>query len=399
MSTINYLSLIKLAKQKLRKGDKFAAKKIAQYIVTNYPDGVEGWLILGGLSKGKAAQYYIQKAEIIAPEEIRVKKALAWAEKRDVKTPTVKNIEHTQRVIPQTIPSQAMAEERGMVWLWTFAIILILSLFFLGMGILPRYPNRVSSHFSLLEATKMVKPSLSVTPGLGSDTDLEPLGTSDILNSTSTSTPTPTSTLTPTPTATPTIIPDLYGCEMELRFTSGPLERNGTTFTMIDRTYFYDKGDKFDTGKNTGLFYEDQHYLILHSGYLSGNLTNPLEIEFLRKYLELWGNNDSSYIENQIQSLVGSEMVWICDAQQAINVKLAEVVRLSHEASSDLWLNPENIFQIIQDRDGEPSEWIGDIQDFDQKSVYLGFCGWGPPEITQNRSIYYRYILRFDVLN
>jgi hypothetical protein len=186
---------------------------------------------------------------------------------------------------------------------------------------------------------------------------------------------------------------------MELRFISGPLDGTGTTFTMIDRSYFYDKGDKFDTGKNTGLFYEDQHYIILHSGYLGGNLSNPLEIEFLRKYIELWGNNEKAYIEDQIHTLIGSEMVWICDAQETINLKLAEVVRLSHQSSNELWLNPTDILQIIEEKGGDSSEWIGDIEDTPQKSVYLGFCGWGPPEITQNRSIYYRYVLRFETVD
>ena len=168
---------------------------------------------------------------------------------------------------------------------------------------------------------------------------------------------------------------------------------------MLDRSYFQDKGDKFDPGKQTGIFYENQRFLLLHSGYLGGNPLYPLESEFIRKYLELWGNNDSSYIEDQIQSLIGSEMVWSCKDQKTINLQLSEIIRLSHTATNQLWLDPANLLTIIENREGEPSEWIGAINNPTQRSIYFGFCGWGPPEIAQNRSIYYRYVFRFDIMD
>jgi len=177
------------------------------------------------------------------------------------------------------------------------------------------------------------------------------------------------------------------------------MEDYGTTFTMVDREYFYDRGDKFDPGKNTGVFYEDQRYLILHSGYQNGNLSNPLEAEFIRKYLESWGNYDHDYIEAQINALIGSEMIWICNNQEALRIKLVDVIRLSHDASSQLWLEPQNLLQIVADREGNASEWIGEMQGSETPSVYIGFCGWGPSTITVNRSIYYRYIMRFEIMN
>jgi len=399
MARQDYPLLIELAKRKLRESDRSAAKKIAHYIVTNYPEGLEGWLILGGLSKPKEAFFYLQKAEEIAPDDNRVRRALAWVESPLSQPPTKISDQQTTKMITQTIPQQPVMEKRGLVWLWALIIIFILSLLFLGMGILPRYPKSVSSHFSMLQSTNMIKPSLSMTPDYGLINNSETNETSNTNDSTPTPSMTFTPTHTPTPTSTPTIIPDLYGCDMEIRFTSGPLDGVGTTFKMIDRSYFHDKGDTFDTGKNTGLFYEEQHYLILHSGYLGGNFSRPLEIEFLRKQLELWGNNDTTYIKDQIQTLIGSEMVWICDAQETINLRLAEVVRLSHEASNDLWLNPTDILQIIDERAGDSAQWIGEIKDANQKSVYLGFCGWGPPEITQDRSTYYRYVIRFEVID
>ena len=168
---------------------------------------------------------------------------------------------------------------------------------------------------------------------------------------------------------------------------------------MLDETYFFDKGDKFDTGKNTGIFYDTERYMILHSGYNGGNILSPLEIEFLRKYLELWGNEEMDYIEGQIADLIGSEVVWRCDGQEVMETKVKDVVRLSHEASTRLWLEPQNIFEILEAREGESSEWIGEIDKMIPETAYLGFCGWGPPGISEGRSTYFRYLVQFEILD
>ncbi len=405
MSNQSYVSLVDFIKQLLRSGDHSTAKKVAHYLVDHYPNEIKGLLLLAGLSNPQKSIVYLNRAKAIDPNDPLVNKALYWAEAQ-LRQPTIaiRNEQIESQVSaakPKFFPAlrQPVTEKRGVVWLWALVIIFVLTLFFLGMGALPRNPDRVSSHFNLFQSTKMIKPTLSATP------DLDSVNTPGTYENSGTPFPTPTPTttftptLTPTPTPTPTIIPDLYGCDMELRFLSGPLEGYGTTFTMVEREYFYNKGDKFATGKNTGVFYENQRYLILHSGFLGGDYSQPLEAEFLRNYLELWGSNDNAYIEGQIQALIGSEMVWICNAQNAIQLQLAEVVRLSHKSTGQIWLDPTNFLTIIGDREGESSEWIGGINNPTQKSVYLGFCGWGPPEITINRSIYYRYVLRFDILD
>ena len=278
-------------------------------------------------------------------------------------------------------------------------IILVLTFLFLAISVIPRNPEQLSSHFSMLQSTKLIKHTITATPAPTDQDNSQSEPDPENQLTSPTPSPTLTATNTPTPTATPTIVPILYGCAMEIRFISGPMEGYSTTFTMVEREYFYDKGDKFDPGKNTGVFYEIQRYLILHSGYQYGNLSNPLEAEFIRKYLESWGNNNQDYVEGQIEALKGSEMIWICNNQEAVRVELVEVIRLSHEASSQLWLDPQNFNQIIADREGDASEWIGEMQQNVPPSVYISFCGWGPPTITANRSIYYRYIMRFEILN
>ena len=95
---------------------------------------------------------------------------------------------------------------------------------------------------------------------------------------------------TPSPTSTQNPFASLYGCKMQLNINSGPLESKKTQFTVLGEDYFSDKGDKFKTGKGTGIYYQDQHYFIIHSSYVNGNILRPMEGELFRKYLEYWGD-------------------------------------------------------------------------------------------------------------
>jgi len=47
---------------------------------------------------------------------------------------------------------------------------------------------------------------------------------------------------------------------------------------MVDREYFYDRGDKFDPGKGTGVYYWEPHYFILHSSYVNGNTSDQWKL-------------------------------------------------------------------------------------------------------------------------
>ncbi len=185
---------------------------------------------------------------------------------------------------------------------------------------------------------------------------------------------------------------------MEIRFTTGPLSDKSSTFDVLDRDYFYDKGDKFAPGKGTAIFYEVQRYFILHSAYVRGNVLRPMEAEFLRKYLEYWGTTGTEYIEGQIDSLIGSRVLWTCNEEIIFETEITGITRLSHEASNRLWLEPENIEDIIRDKEGLVSEWIGELEETDQPTIYMGFCGWGPQSLDQDRYTYYRYLIQFEVM-
>jgi len=203
----------------------------------------------------------------------------------------------------------------------------------------------------------------------------------------------------PEPTLLSDPFADLYNCQMEVKFISGPLNDKVTSFTVLGRDYFWEKGDKFEAGQGTGVYYQSQHFFILHSSVLNGNIFHDLEAEFLRRYLENWGWVSTNYIQQRIDQLIGSEVVWVCDGKELFFTQVDGVVRLSHKASNRLWLEPKNIPEILQMREGNADEWIGDIPEIDQNQILLGFCGWGPFSLGEERVTYYRYLVSFKVQN
>jgi hypothetical protein len=204
--------------------------------------------------------------------------------------------------------------------------------------------------------------------------------------------------ITPTITPTPDPLGNLYDCQMTIEFTSGPLASDSTTFTVLGEDYFTDKGDKFALGKGTGIYYEPMHYFILHSSYIRRIFDQPLEAEFIRKYLESWGPAGPQTIQGNIDALIGSEVVWTCEGGSSYITEIDGIVRLSHEASNRLWLEPLNIPDILGDREGLVSEWVGEIEIEDDSRFLLGFCGWGAESLGDERYTYYRYLVSFDIL-
>ncbi len=204
-----------------------------------------------------------------------------------------------------------------------------------------------------------------------------------------------TSTLATTPTLDP--FSTFYNCDMQIAFTSGPLESKSTEFKVLGLDYFQDKGDRFDPGKGTSIYYEAQHYFIIHSSFVNGNILRPMQAEFLRKYLEYWGESGSKYVEGQIQNLIGSEATWICDGTVLFTTKINGIVRLSHVESNDVWLNPENLQRILFNSEVNSSDRLGEMSYTSEPHLYLGFCGWGSQSSGDERFTYYRYIFQFII--
>ena len=185
---------------------------------------------------------------------------------------------------------------------------------------------------------------------------------------------------------------------MKLTFTSGPLETRSTQFDVLEEDYFTDKEDKFKPGKGTGVYYQDQHYFIIHSSYVKGNILRPMEAEFIRKYLEYWGSSGNAYVQGQIDSLIGSKVTWTCDTEPVFETTISGIARLSHEASNRLWLEPENLEQIVIDREGLNSEWVGKVSPTSEPHLYIAFCGWSADSNASDRFTHYRYLIQFEII-
>lgn len=239
-----------------------------------------------------------------------------------------------------------------------------------------------------------VSPSVSQDSEQGINQDEVTATQGSIVDGTNTLEPEISPTITPTPDP----LGNLYGCQMTIEFTSGPLASENTSFTVLGEDYFIDKDDKFDVGKGTGIYYEPQHYFILHSSYIRGIFNRALEAEFIRQYLELFGGAGPMTIQVNIDNLLGSKAVWTCEGRSSYITEIDGVIRLSHEASNRLWLEPLNIPQILVDREGLASEWVGGIDVNDDSRFLLGFCGWGPESLGEERYTYYRYLLSFDLI-
>lgn len=207
------------------------------------------------------------------------------------------------------------------------------------------------------------------------------------------STPIPTLT----PTATPDPFSDLYGCQMSVKFLDGPFETRTMDFEVLGRDYFSDKADKFSPGKGTSVYYEAQRYFILHSSFVNGNILKPMEAEFIRRHLEAWGGTENDYIQDNIESLNGSDAIWVCDGKLVFKTEIIGITRLSHHASQELWLEPRNLELILEKREGLISEWVGDLNRTDDPSILIGFCGWGPND-SNERFSYYRYLINFKII-
>jgi len=171
-------ALIAQAKEALKRGQRTLARRLAQRIVAENPDNVEGWLLLGGLSQPKASLAYIQIAVDLAPADPQVQKALDWARRR---------IEGVFTKSRTRIHPPIAAETHSPIWLWTFIFIAVLALIFYGLDLIPSEFVRAAERAGPIYQETFAKPSLTPTP-----------------TNTPTSTPTPTLTPTSTPTASPT---------------------------------------------------------------------------------------------------------------------------------------------------------------------------------------------------
>jgi len=198
--------LLANARAALRRGKRSLAREIAHEIVAKNPDEVEAWLFLGGLSSPKSSLAYIERAYYIAPDDPIVNKALTWARERSGLGHWGKSLEDTRELFPfiphdslKISPPIATTTHRP-VWMWTFIILLAMSLVFFCFDLVPTGFVQAVEKARPVSQDNLPKPSLTPTATNTPTPTSTPTQTPTL-------TPTPTSTPTPTPTFTATLIP------------------------------------------------------------------------------------------------------------------------------------------------------------------------------------------------
>jgi lipoprotein-anchoring transpeptidase ErfK/SrfK len=202
------LDLISHAKAALRRGDRTQARMIAQKAVSQYPEHVEAWVLLGGLSSPKASINYIEKARSLAPDDPRVNEAYQWAKQRlqseterfdQQPTQKISTIKPNRAAVIENIQAPVVIETHRPVWIWTICALLAITLFFFVLDFIPPSLVGAVEQAGPISQSAILKPSL--TPTL---THTPTTTSTSTPTSTPTATPTATSTLTPTLTQTPT---------------------------------------------------------------------------------------------------------------------------------------------------------------------------------------------------
>ena len=192
MNTDEEVTGISQAKAALRRGDRSQARHIAQRIVSEDPENIDAWLILGGVSGPKASFNYLEKAQKLAPNNPRVKKAYLWAKQR-LDRETHQDLTETTQKISVSAPIHVVGsseiqppvvvETHRPVWVWTLVALLVLTILFFGLDLIPTHLVGAVEEAGPISQAEIHKPSLTPT---------------------NTQTPTPTNTPTQTPTATAT---------------------------------------------------------------------------------------------------------------------------------------------------------------------------------------------------
>jgi lipoprotein-anchoring transpeptidase ErfK/SrfK len=198
--------LLAESKAALRKGDRALARRIAQQVVSENFNALEGWLILAGLSNPKARLAYLEIAQGLDAEDPRVKAAIKWSRERMGEVTPGLDAEDTREIrgakvgtTPQIRPPITTETHRP-VWLWTIVGLVLMAALLLGLDMIPADFVRAADQAAPIQVESFNKPSL--TPTATHTPTNTPTSTP-----TNTPTSTPTATLTATPTATPTSTP------------------------------------------------------------------------------------------------------------------------------------------------------------------------------------------------
>ncbi len=187
---------------------------------------------------------------------------------------------------------------------------------------------------------------------------------------------------------------------LEIQFDEGLLAGKSAKFNVVSPDNlgpFKTTRDALGLDSKTGVIRKDNYgnlLLGLHSGYLLAS-GRPLEAEFLRYSLEEWGR-DTKYVENKLSEIIGSSGT-ITLNEYVFQIEVIGAIRLQHEESGEINLNPEMVLDIVTKTVDDQYIALGDIRPFEKAKsehrLMINFCGWGP----NKQTTYYRYIILIDI--
>jgi lipoprotein-anchoring transpeptidase ErfK/SrfK len=237
-------TLLRQAKTAVQQGNPQQARRLLHQAVRQDPQDYRGWLWLATVAPTpQASLEYVNRADMLAPNNATVQKARRWAEKRLLTdTPASKDL---------TIPAPQAARRWSSAPRWLVAVLMVL---LLGVGSV--YAWQYFQPGSETAATAVLSNNLTrniqsdtaapaaAVPALATATQTpQPNIPAKLIASTGSNQPRPTWTVTPTPsptpTPTPTVVPTFVNPNYQdavRPFGVGPNERwidvNLTTQTL-----------------------------------------------------------------------------------------------------------------------------------------------------------------------
>ena len=224
--------LLHQAKTAVQQNNRQLAQQLLQQAVRQDPQDYRGWLWLATVAQSPQASLdYINRAEMLAPNNETVQKARRWAEKR---------LSQSQMAEPE--PTQSIFNRR---WFWAAGAIILLLLLVGGTAVawqyfqagsdvaetavrsnslLPDGQQQSEENAPVAATAVSIQPTVTQTPHPYVPAKQIASTGSDQPRATWTVTPTPSPTPTPTPTVIPTFVNPNYQ-DAARPFGVGPTER------------------------------------------------------------------------------------------------------------------------------------------------------------------------------
>ena len=217
------MSLIKQAREAIKADEKRQARLLLQQAVRENPEDYAAWLWLASVTPSpRASLEYVQHAQNLRPNDPRVRKAVAWAEKRvaqaeektrDEETSKGGGVEVVATTDEVTNSSWQTAVIRTSFALIALILVVMAVFYFRNMG--NTTPETAVAEIPILPSDPIEEPTATPEPIQPTATPLATatsvhakniVQSSDDPRPTWTVTPTPSPTPSPTPTVIPTYV-------------------------------------------------------------------------------------------------------------------------------------------------------------------------------------------------